>query len=207
MQSFNSKAQVSSCLLFTTGDQGMQIKDRYKHLCCPECGKVDEVAAVTEGVDYSASNLQGAPMVTTYDHFRVVDEAAKQLLESVFSNEVVFQSLGQGSPLYVAHPQKIIRAPADHHIYERGEDLKEGDMFRPEVGVCPNCKRFYSVAVKPFFFSLDQQDALVGLEAETGRHRSLLWVTNDQKAQELKVKGDAYIRWIPSAMLVKRPPR
>ncbi len=87
----------------------------------------------------------------------------------------------------------IIRTRPDHRLYAVGEPPQNNDILQPRVaggpahaGRCPGCNRFYSVSVNPFLYQWEEDETLVGLEAETGFNTTVMWVTTDDKAAELK---------------------
>ncbi len=180
-----------------------RVRERYKHLACSKCEKIDEDKAIAEGISLRRK-VPDAPVLSTNDGFTLMNKDGRAIFESIFGDAVSFQEVEDNDSLFLGSPAKIIRTRPDHRIYQVGEPTQDNEVFQPQLvghsshgGRCPICNRFYSVRVNPYLYQWQDDESLVGLRFEMGFNSSEAWVTTEEKAAELRAAR------IPSVRLLK----
>src|SRR4051812_41494729 len=83
---------------------GKTLRLRYATFQCPNCKKVDELAAVKAGIDEDVEIKSRSDITTTFDHFLVVKEKVVRVFESLSVKGIRWQPLPGGKFYLVASP-------------------------------------------------------------------------------------------------------
>ncbi|MBW3635896.1 MAG: hypothetical protein KY445_05435 [Armatimonadetes bacterium] len=187
--------------LFVSDAHGFRVKERYHHLVCAECGRVDSDKALAEGIDFARKPPQ-APVLSTGDHFVLMNEQGRAVFESIYGEAVRFQDVENREGVFIASPVKIIRPALDAPVYAVGASTPENEVLPAYQGRCGLCRRAFTVSVKAHRYRWEEGDTLVALQADTGRTPILVWMTTDEKAAQLKAAGLPSVRIIAHDMVL-----
>ncbi len=181
--------------LFVSDARGFRVKERYRHLVCAECGRVDSDKALAEGIDFARKPPQ-APILSTGDHFVLMNEGGRAVFESIYGDAVQFQGVDGREGVFIASPAKIIRPALNAPVYATGAPTPENEVLPAYQGRCGLCHRAFEVTVKAHRYRWDEGDTLIALQADTGRTPILQWMTTNEKAAQLKAAGLPSVRII-----------
>lgn len=148
--------------LFVNDARSFRVKERYHHLVCAECGRVDTDKALAEGVAFGRKPPQ-APVLRTGDWFVLMDEQGRAVFESIYGDAVRFQEVEGRASVFIASPAKIIRPALDAPVYAVGAATPDDEVLPAYQERCSLCRRAFTVSVNAHRYRWEEGDTLVAL--------------------------------------------
>ncbi len=122
-------------------DVGVSLRERYASYACKKCKKVDEEAAIADGIDREVTIQSKSDFLTTDDGFICVSQRLKELLEDQSVQGVRYLSLPADDRYMVAMPSSCL----DTNLEKVGMEC-----HRP----CPVCGRYRETCFFPSLQSI-----------------------------------------------------
>lgn len=143
-----AKDAPSSPWMFFEDDAsgGLRVRSRYSHLVCDLCGKLDEDAALAQGVDESFRVRTTRDWLRTNDEQICVSSRFREVYERSELAGLDFSPLPSSPTFHLAVPTLLVAS----------DPVLAG--FKDVGPVCPRCKRPKERVEGPFIQGLDVPD-------------------------------------------------
>jgi len=180
---------VETEVLFENDDDGRsRIRKRYASLACAKCGKVDEYAALSLGVDPNVIVRTKKDYFGTFDHFDCVSQRLRAILEQANVSGVGFVELPKSRSYSILVPKFRV------HV-----DLATSAMqFRRKP--CPICGRYQESTGYPPLRSMElPTERLVmfmpDFLPEKSDARMAVWIASEDVVKLLQDANITGIDW------------
>jgi len=107
----------------------MEYRPRYQDLVCRECGKLDELVALSRGIDEDISFSIIRDMCLSFENLYIVSDRLRYIVTEIKGSDVTFVPFPSAPGYYVIMPHCLIRP-------------QEGDTAFRLLRKCGECGRY-----------------------------------------------------------------
>jgi hypothetical protein len=154
-------------------DGKLAVRDEYEALVCKKCRKVNELAALAQGIQKEVVVRSKRPFLGSADDFNLLDERAKQAFATLFPNEIEFFPIPTGP--YCVASAKVCLQP---------EESNPG--FRFAVPRCVECGRPGEVVWGKEPLTVAERKPFMAANVEGRIGARVTWIVSDEAAEVLR---------------------
>jgi hypothetical protein len=152
---------------------GRELRDRYRDLACPGCGRIDEFEALRRGIDAEISLPKKTPdFFNSDDHFPIVSKKFRSALSAVPDSAVQYYPFPSDPTHHVAIPTARFPTTASA-------------AFRAE-GKCGQCGRANWTGWGSELFQFSGEVAVCAFVFEEMQCAEPVWLVSEEIAAVLK---------------------
>src|SRR5262245_16843926 len=158
-------------------DPRLQLRETYRDLACPSCGRVDERKALKRGIEGGIDFPKKTPdLFPSCDDFYIVSQRMRDFLSKFGDARIDYYSFPSDPRVFVGIPETLFF-------------IKRNDTAFDCEGFCSRCRRVGAAAWGTTLFDLPEDLTLAAFWFEKGRNAAPIWVCSEALMQALKKSG------------------
>jgi hypothetical protein len=154
-------------------DGKLSVMDEYRPLICKKCRKVDERAALAQGISEEVVVRSKRPFLESLDDHYLLDQRARQLFTALFPDEIVCYAIPH-SAFCVATPK----------VWLLPNESNPGVRFAGPR--CPECNRPGQIVWGKGPLAVGERRRFRAVNLESVQGARAIWLVTSDAAAELK---------------------
>lgn len=169
------------------------VRPRYADLACPACKKIDELEALSRGLDDQIVITTKRNIFPSFEDIKIVDGRTRDILESIDGVEISFFAFPKSPHYYVAMPKTLIQPIPGDEAYR---------FFKP----CKACSRFEQIVFGAGIPTISEGIMFGAIRMESRLAMAPLWFADASIVDQFKAVKPPLAKLVVETKEIAVPP-